>query len=273
MTVPDLTHRETRALELMDDPDCDLVALERTYRHFALVNGVVAGWRRVYRRRIRPLLEASPDGRLTVLDIGSGAGDVPRALADRARRDGYHLDILAVDPDPRAHAFATAERRSPVPGAAPGRDATLAFDRTTSRALVDEGRRFDLVLSNHVLHHLDPVDLGDLLDDSARLATTLVLHNDIERSRLAYLLYAAATLLPFRGSFIRHDGLLSIRRSYRVDELRREVPAGWKVEGQFPFRLLLTRTGTPETDLEAAAEAAAAQGAGGAAAHPGGTDA
>jgi 2-polyprenyl-3-methyl-5-hydroxy-6-metoxy-1,4-benzoquinol methylase len=241
MTVPDLSRRETQAVELMDDPDCDLDALERTYRHFALVNGLVAGWRRVYRRRIRPLLAASPDGRLSVLDIGSGAGDVPRALAAWARRDGYRLDILAVDPDPRAHAIATTERRSPVPGPAAERDDTLAFDRTTSRALADEGRRFDLVLSNHVLHHLEPGDLADLLDDSARLATTLVLHNDIARSRVAYLLYAVATLLPFRGSFIHHDGLLSIRRSYRADELGRAVPAGWRVEGQFPFRLLLTR--------------------------------
>lgn len=35
----------------------------------------------------------------TVLDIGSGGGDLPRALARWADRDGYRVRITAVDPD------------------------------------------------------------------------------------------------------------------------------------------------------------------------------
>ena len=47
----DLSRRETDLVELMDDPDCDLDALRRTYAHFSTVNRLVAGWRPLYRRR------------------------------------------------------------------------------------------------------------------------------------------------------------------------------------------------------------------------------
>jgi 2-polyprenyl-3-methyl-5-hydroxy-6-metoxy-1,4-benzoquinol methylase len=232
-TVPrdrvDLSRRETDVFELMDDPDCDLAALRATYRNFALVNRLVSGWRAVYRSRIRPLLDGA-ERPLTLLDIGSGGGDVPRALAAWARHDGHPLEITAIDPDPRAHEFATAH--PPTPG--------LRFEQTTSRVLADAGSRFDLVTSNHVLHHLDRTALDGLLDDSARLAERLVVHNDIARGRVAYSAYAVATTGTFRGSFIHVDGLRSIRRSYRADELREDVPSAWQVSEQLPFRLLLT---------------------------------
>lgn len=215
--------------ELMDDPDCDEAALRLTYGHFALVNRLVAGWRTVYRRRILPLAAARREP-LTLLDIGSGGGDVSRALAAWSARDGHPLRITAIDPDERAFEFAT-ERGAPT---------GVSFERTTSRALVDEGRSFDVVVSNHVLHHLEASTLDALLDDSEHLARSLVIHNDIARGRIAYGAYAIATTGTFRGSFIHDDGLLSIRRSYRRAELQAVVPPRWKVAEQWPFRLLLT---------------------------------
>ncbi|RIJ51954.1 methyltransferase, partial [Clavibacter lycopersici] len=100
----DLSRRDTGLTELMDDPDCDPAALDRTYARFPVVNRVVAGWRGVYRSRIRPLLSA--DRETTLLDIGSGGGDVPLSLARWARRDGLRLSVTGIDPDPRAAAFA-----------------------------------------------------------------------------------------------------------------------------------------------------------------------
>jgi 2-polyprenyl-3-methyl-5-hydroxy-6-metoxy-1,4-benzoquinol methylase len=213
----------------MDDPDCDLALLHRTYGHFRWVNGVVSGWHRIYRQHLRPLL--AERGPTSLLDIGSGAGDIPRALARWAARDGLALTVTAIDPDPRAHAYA-----STLP-AVPG----VTFGQATSSQLVASGARFDVVTSNHLLHHLDPQALRSLLDDSARLASRLVLHNDIERSRGAYLAYAVATRPVRSRSFVHVDGLLSIRRSYRRAELAAATDDSWVATKQFPARLLLMR--------------------------------
>jgi 2-polyprenyl-3-methyl-5-hydroxy-6-metoxy-1,4-benzoquinol methylase len=225
--LPDLTRQDRDAAERMDAPDCDRTALERTYAHFRTVNAVVAGWRPTYRRHLRPVLRR--DRVTTVLDIGSGGGDLPRALARWAGRDGYRVQITAVDPDPRAHGWATAQ--PPVEG--------ITYRRAFSHDLVAEGRTFDVVISNHLLHHLDDAGRRALLADSERLARHRVVHSDIARSRWAYFLFAVGTWAFFRDSFIREDGLTSIRRSYTAEELAAAVPSGWRIERRRPWRLLL----------------------------------
>lgn len=230
-----LAVRDLRARELMDDPACDPGKLRRTYEQFGLVNRLVSGWRRTYVRRLRPLLSA--DRTTTLLDIGYGGGDVPLALARWARRDGMRLDITGIDPDDRAHAYASA--LPAVEG--------LRFRQAFSSELVAEGARFDVVVSNHVLHHLAATELDALLADSEALARRLVLHSDIARSRVAYGAFWVGARPLSRGSFIRHDGLLSIRRSYTPRELAAVAAPGWRVEAQLPYRVLLVHDGTPDT--------------------------
>lgn len=227
MSLPGLTQRDTVVRELMDDPDCDLTALQHTYEQFRVLNRVLAGWRGIYVRLIRPLLE--PDRVATLLDIGCGGGDVARSLARWAAGDGLRLDITAVDPDERAYAFATAQ--PPVGG--------VTFRQASSADLVAEGAVFDVVVSNHLLHHLDPATLTGLLSDSERLSRQLVVHNDLARSRRAYGAYAVVSRPFGRRSFVHVDGLLSIRRSYRRAELAAVVGPSWRVVGRFPARLLL----------------------------------
>lgn len=227
MGIPSLRRRTSDAVELMDDPDCDPDKLASTYANFRFVNAVVSGWRGMYRRDIRPLLSSTRES--TLLDVGCGGGDVARALARWAARDGLRLRITAVDPDARAHAYATS--LPPLPG--------LTFRRALSSDLVAERRRFDFVVSNHVLHHLTGEQLGGLLADSERLAAHRVLHADIERGRFAYLGFGLGTWPLFRRSFIRDDGLTSIRRSFTAAELREVVPPGWQVMREHPSRLVL----------------------------------
>lgn len=227
LAPPDLSRRDTTAIELMDDADCDLAALRRTYRQFRTVNALVAGWRQCYAALIRPQLSSVRTS--TLLDVGSGGGDLARAFATWAARDGLLLAVTGIDPDERAHAFAVGQ---PSP---PG----VTFSRTDTRALVAAGARFDLVTSNHLLHHLDRDGLAGLLEDSRLLARQLVVHNDIRRSRLAYAGYAVLSRPFARRSFVRHDGLLSIRRSYTAEELSAEAPWPWRVRPAAPYRLLL----------------------------------
>ncbi|PPH62584.1 class I SAM-dependent methyltransferase [Rathayibacter toxicus] len=224
---PDLRHRELSLREFMDDPECDRTLLNATYARFAVVNRLVSGWRGLYRERLRPLLTTQS---LRLLDIGSGGGDLARSLAGWAHDDGLQLTITAIDPDDRALTFATA---TPAP---PG----VEFRSASSTELVTEGAQFDLVVSNHLLHHLSAPALHSLLHDSEQLAPR-ALHNDIERSRLAYTAFFIATRPIAASSFLHHDGLLSVRRSYTAAELRAVSPASWRVERAGLYRLVLTR--------------------------------
>ena len=123
----------------------------------------------------------------------------------------------------------------------------MRFRQATSAELVAEGQAFDLVISNHVLHHLSDAELQGLLNDSVKLARRLAVHNDLRRNALAYALFGAGAL-PMTGSYIRGDGLTSIRRSYTVAELAAVAPAGWRAERHSPFHCVLTCS--PDTGRE-----------------------
>lgn len=220
-----LKTRQLTLRERMDDPHCDPRKLAATYRHFDLVNRLVAGWRRVYLHWLRPELRR---GARSLLDVGCGGGDVLRHISRWAERDGFALECCGIDPDGRAVAQAQA-------GAQGSR---LRFRQAHSSELVAAGERFDLVISNHLLHHLSPEAFGKLCRDSERLARRLALHNDLRRSDLAYLAFALGWPF-FLGSFITADGLRSIRRSYTAPELQASAPPGWRAETLFPYRNLL----------------------------------
>ena len=226
-----LARRDTALTELMDDPACDPRALAATYRRFDVVNRLVSAWGRVYRTQVRPELVAL--GRpARVLDLGSGGGDVVARLATLAARDGLQVEWVGADPDPRAHEAARLRER-------PG----VRFVSQGSRELIEAGETFDLVLSNHVLHHLDAASLDAFADDSLALSRGTVLHADIARGRLAYGLYAVGVAPLSAGTFLRVDGLRSIRRSYRAPELAAALGAPWVVETPAPFRVLATAKG------------------------------
>lgn len=222
-----LTGRDVHAVEEMDRADCDPDRLARTYAQFPLINYFVSRWRGVYCQRIRPLLSATSD--TTLLDIGCGGGDIAAALARWAVRDGLRLSITAIDPDERAIGYARANNTLP----------SLTFRSVHSSALVAEGASFDVVISNHLLHHLDQEQLQGLLNDSQILTQRLAIHSDIARSPLAHALFSVGTLPFFPGSFIRKDGMTSIKRSYTAAELRAILPPHWLVESAAPWRNLV----------------------------------
>ncbi|MGW9114275.1 methyltransferase domain-containing protein [Microbacterium sp. NPDC055683] len=226
--------RDADVRELMDDPACDPVRLDRTYARFGIVNAVVAAPRRTYARWIGPRLRT---GGVRLLDIGTGGGDFPRAAARWARGAAHPLDILAIDPDPRAYGWAM---RGP-------HQHGLRIRQMTAEAVLDAGERFDVVHSNHVLHHLADDEVVELLRVSDRLLRPggVAVHRDIARSGLAFAVFALATL-PFqpwllRGTFIRPDGLTSIRRSRTARELSALVPDGWEVRRGWPWRVEAVR--------------------------------
>lgn len=222
-----LQERNLGAVEEMDREDCDPRRLNRTYARFPVVNRLLSGWRGTYRRRLRPLLAANRA--VSLLDIGCGSGDVARSLAKWARRDGLRLTVTAVDPDERAFAFASQSAR--VEG--------VSYRKAHSSELVAEGRKFDVVISNHILHHLSSAQLAAVLHDSELLSRGLCLHNDLNRSNIAYVLFLAGFWPLGVGSYICGDGLTSIRRSYTAAELKAAVPAPWSVERNGPWHHLL----------------------------------
>jgi 2-polyprenyl-3-methyl-5-hydroxy-6-metoxy-1,4-benzoquinol methylase len=229
--VVNLDLRDTAVEELMDDPACDADRLAATLRRFRVVNPLFSGWGMLYRSDVSPFL-ASLGRPARVLDLGCGGGDIAARLSAAAAREGHDVRWIGADPDDRAIAVASGKATD-----------RLEFRRTDAATLRAEGERFDIVLSNHVIHHLGAPELAVFADDTLALSSGIVVHSDIRRSRLAYRLYAVG-ITPFApGTFLRTDGLRSIRRSYHADELATALGSPWTVAARAPFRVVARAAG------------------------------
>lgn len=135
---------------------------------------------------------------LTLLDIGTGAGDLPHDLARRAARRGIALTAIGLERIPAAARLAHAS----------GLATMLACGGTLPLAT----RSVDLVLLSQLVHHLDDPSAIRLLAEATRVARRGVIVGDLRPSRSAALAFrVAGTLLGFHRVTIE-DGIVSLGR-------------------------------------------------------------
>ncbi len=225
--------RRNRQPEIMDDPGLDQALYLQSLSALERINLVSrsAGilWPDI-------LSLASRSGRaLRVLDLATGAGDIPIHLWERSRRHGLKLEFAGCDVNPAA--ISHAQERAARAGA----------DVRFFQCNVFEGdlrNDFDVLTTTLFLHHLDEAPAIYLLGAMAKAARQAVLINDLERSPLGYwLAWLGTRLLSF--SHVAHvDGPRSVEGAYTVAEAlqlaERAGLHGARVRRRWPCRYLLS---------------------------------
>ncbi len=224
-----ILRRDETLTEHMDDPSADSRILRRTYERFKTVNRLLARWDGTYEEHIRPNLK--PGEAVSILDVGSGAGDVALHLRKRLLRDGFQPTLVLIDPSDQVQEYFKSR---PLPP-------DVSYQKTTTSALAATGKKFDIIISNHLLHHLATDDVAKLMEDCRTMCRKRVVFSDLDRNVFAWALFAVFAWPISFGTFIHTDGLRSIRRSFNRQELIDLLPGGWSVHRQFPFRLLVMR--------------------------------
>ncbi len=216
--------------ELLDGQLDDVAALRGNLRDLRRVNRFLGG--STLSRRAVDLLLAGEPGPHSLLDVGTGAGDIPLALLRSAAGRGRDLRIVGLDSRPEVLEAA----RSIDPRLGELHDLELCT--ADGRALPYADATFDIVHSSMVLHHFEARDAVAFLREARRVARLGVVVNDLVRGRLnwagAWLLSRVAT----RNRLTRNDGPLSVRRAYtRAEAEALLASAGLRPVGEFttPF--------------------------------------
>jgi ubiquinone/menaquinone biosynthesis C-methylase UbiE len=204
--------------ELLDGP-LEVRALEGNLRDLERVNRWLGGTG-LSRRALAFLARSAPGSpharheggarSLRMIDVGTGAADIPAALLGWSDDHGLDLEVEAVDE--REEIIAAARARAP--------------ERDDLRLVLADGRHlpypddaFDIAHASLVLHHLEPPAAIGLLAEMARTASLGVIVNDLDRGRVAWLGAWALTRIATRNPYTRHDAPLSVRRAYRPAEV------------------------------------------------------
>jgi ubiquinone/menaquinone biosynthesis C-methylase UbiE len=167
-------------------------------------------------RAIRSLVAAGtgdPDvGELRVLDAGTGAADIPLAIAEAP---GPWRSVAVTAIDRRAEILDSARRVSPA--LARRDDVGLAI--ADGRALPFADGAFDVAHASLVLHHLGEDDAVRFLRELARVAGRGIVINDLQRGFAEWLGAWLVLHAMTRNRFTLHDGPLSVRRAYTRAEV------------------------------------------------------
>ena len=152
------------------------------------------------------------------------------------QRSGRQARLIGIDLNPRSEPAA----RALTPGG-------MAIEwRTGDAFALPPADTPDLVISSLVTHHMDDAEIVGFLAWMEATATLGWFVNDLHRHALAWHGFSAMSTLARWHPFVRHDGPLSIARSFRRADwdalLTQAGITTARVHWRFPFRYCVERT-------------------------------
>jgi 2-polyprenyl-3-methyl-5-hydroxy-6-metoxy-1,4-benzoquinol methylase len=232
MFLASLSHRN-RQPEIMDQPDLDPQRHLLALRGLARIN-FISGSARILWPELA-LAAKNSAAPLRVLDIATGAGDVPIRLWQRAKRAGLPITFAGCD------LSSTALQHARHAAGLAGADIQF-FEQDILKNGIPAG--FDVITCSLFLHHLDDAEIIPVLRSMRQAAGRLVLINDLSRSRFGYLLAWFGSRILSRSDVVHVDGPLSVRAAFTPEEallLAEEGGmTGAKVVRRWPCRFLLS---------------------------------
>ena len=220
-----VSNRRTDQIELLDTDQISSIELHQNLRDIARLNRLT-GTTRALITMVKPLAQRKASGEpLTVLDLGTGAGDLTTAFQQQfpmIRVIGADLWLDVLD---YARQHGAAQHWVQLDGGhLPFCDGAI-----------------DVICCSQTAHHLSPDALIATLLEMRRVSRLGFLLLDLDRAYLARETIWLLTRLMSKNRLTRHDGPLSAERAYTIAEvttLAKSVEIELKMSRIFPFRWL-----------------------------------
>ncbi len=226
--------RRAHLSEWMDEP-CEYAEFRDCLRDLEKVNRAVGA----YRPTLKWLeqFSAKPGEPLRIVDVGCGGGDMLRQIEKWAKAREIAVQLTGIDLNPYA---ARAAREFT------GNDSAIEW-ATGDAFSYRPAAPVSIVISSLFTHHLAEDGIVRFVMWMERIAERGWFINDLHRKIVPYYGFAALAWLMRWHRFVRHDGPVSIRRSFlREDWERSCASAGLgdeevRIEEVRPARLCVSR--------------------------------
>jgi 2-polyprenyl-3-methyl-5-hydroxy-6-metoxy-1,4-benzoquinol methylase len=215
----------------MDDAALDPAIYQRCLRDLDRLNRITF----THRAALQWIDDVTQNLRnVSILDVAYGHGDLLRAIAGRLARRGVAARLAGIDLNPRS---ALAARTATPP------EQKIEF-LTGDVFAYQPAQKFDFIISSQFTHHLSEPEIIRLLrwcEDHAMRGWYIT---DLHRHALPYYGFRWLARLMFWHRIVRHDGTVSIARSFRRTEweaMLAKAGIAAKISWQFPFRYSIGR--------------------------------
>jgi ubiquinone/menaquinone biosynthesis C-methylase UbiE len=226
--------RRSSELEHIDTGDYTAAEYENCISELQLVNRWMGDAHTLKRTLFREINARSLTG-FSILDVGAGSGELLRVTAGWSRQTGRRMSAVGLELNERSAESINEESK---------RFNEIISVRGDALQLPFADSTFDYVMCSLFTHHFVDGQVVQILREMSRVARRRIFVIDLHRHPVAYFLYTTAGKLVLRNRLLRHDGALSILRSFKPDELYELAQrAGLKdisAARHFPFRLVLS---------------------------------
>jgi hypothetical protein len=148
-------------------------------------------------------------GTITLVDIGTGSGDIGAVITRWARQHRIALNLWGIDLSARNLMLTRSPPNMTL-------DTRIQADALHLPFKIGS---VDYYLSSLFLHHLSPDNLIKLLATTFQSANKGIIMSDLTRGRLPQIAFKLGQPIFARNFLTQHDGMASIRRAYTPDEL------------------------------------------------------
>ena len=217
--------------EMMDLPGNTDSLLEEDLTNLRTINRYLGAYRGLLGCLDR-LAQSERTSTLSLLDVGTGCGDIPVAVVRWARQKGISVRAVGLEPNPVTARLAKTQTKDfPEISIVMGDAFFPPFSHSS----------FDFVFTSQVLHHFSEQEIIVLLRTWSKFARRGILVSDLVRHPLAYFGIRLLTRLFTRNPMTRMDGPLSVRRAFTMREWRdlfNQATVGpFQLRHLFPFRV------------------------------------
>jgi SAM-dependent methyltransferase len=205
------TRERTLAAEIMDDFLLEGDELKDNLEEIAQINRLLGG-NNATLSGVTALLKKVPVNRkIIIADIGCGNGDMLRELSAYGKKHQLTLQLVGVD----ANHFTVTHAR----------ELSANYPDITYECIDVMHESFgnisyDILLCTLTLHHFKTNEILQLMNRFRKTATIGIVVNDLQRSALAYRLFQLVCIVFRLGKISRNDGLTSILRGFKRNEIR-----------------------------------------------------
>ena len=225
------TKDRSSAPEIMDDFSMEGEILRDALDKIAKINQLLGG-NQLTLRGVQNLIATIPnETEITIVDVGCGNGDMLRALSKYGLKHQLNFKLIGID----ANAFTINHAR----------ELSINYPNISYYCEDVFGKNFaalkyDIVLCTLTLHHFKDNEIILLMTVFYANCSIGIVINDLHRSAISYRLFQALCFVFRLNSMSREDGLVSILRGFKKNELvnfsKKLNLKNYKIRWEWAFR-------------------------------------